>query len=160
MEQFTNQFTLLKKSISTLPVEEQGKKLTQFVQQFVKFLGTCEIEILQWDADCCLLSLPNNPKLQNHIGGIQACALILAAESAMALLMGGNLPNGKIALSKRVTTDFVKKAKGNVHAKAVFTESQIAEVRTTEKGEMTLKTEVLDDNDEVVAICEAIWVWK
>ena len=43
--------------------------------------------------------LPNNRRIQNHIGGLHACSMALAAESATGMVVGMNVPDTHLPLS-------------------------------------------------------------
>lgn len=51
-------------------------------------------------------------KVQNHIGGVHACGMALAAESATGILMGMNVPDSRLPLCKSMTIDFKRRAEG------------------------------------------------
>jgi uncharacterized protein (TIGR00369 family) len=135
------------------------QKIKQIVWQFVPFLATCEAGISEYNSEKCQLKLKNQPKVQNNFGGIQAGAIFTTIESAMALVIDANLPEGKIVVSKNARIEYLRKCKGDIWATAELTEIQTQAIRQTEKGTMTTEGSVSDETGEVVVKCTVEWVW-
>lgn len=55
-----------------------------------------------------------NKQVQNHIGGVHACGMALAAESATGIIMGMNVPDSRLTLCKSMAVDFKRMSKGAV----------------------------------------------
>jgi len=159
METLVNNFLRLKTAIAALPVEVQHQKINELLKQQIPFFETCKVNIEEWSQQRCIFSLENHKAVQNNIQTIQAAAIILVPESAMALLVGANIQDNKIVLSKKVSAEFLKKAKGKITATATLSTEQKALLQSTEKGEMILSADALDEQNEIICHCESHWVW-
>lgn len=59
-----------------------------------------------------VVTLKNRRRVQNHIGGIHACGMALAAESATGIVVGMNVPDTAIPLCKSMKINFVRRCEG------------------------------------------------
>ncbi len=59
-----------------------------------------------------MVTLKNRRRVQNHIGGIHACGMALAAESATGIVVGMNVPDTAIPLCKSIKINFVRRCEG------------------------------------------------
>lgn len=57
-------------------------------KSMVKLAGTAGIRIEKLTHMSSRVTLANTRKVQNHIGGLHACSMALAAESATGILIG------------------------------------------------------------------------
>jgi acyl-coenzyme A thioesterase PaaI-like protein len=156
---FTNRFTQLKQQLATLPVEAQEAALTAAMQRMIPILGTLGITIDQYEPTYCQLNLSNQLAVQNGWGSIQAGGIYTTAESAMAFVVGANLPDDCLVVAKTVAIAYLRKAQGGIEATATLTPEQAERIRETEKGELTLVSIVTDETGAEVSRCEAVWVW-
>ena len=137
-----------------------SKKLLTWVFRFnVKLAGTAKLEILESDGKCVVFRQKNKKRVQNHIGSVHAAAMALLAESATGFVTGINLPGDKLPLMKRMDLRYVKRATGDLTAKAWLTDEQIQKMQTEEKGDVIVKVEVTDETGIVPLECEMEWAW-
>ena len=54
----------------------------------VKLAGTARIWVEEMSGTKAIVTLKNRRRVQNHIGGIHACGMALAAESATGIVVG------------------------------------------------------------------------
>eukprot|EP00579_Thalassiosira_antarctica_P028069 CAMPEP_0202005240 /NCGR_PEP_ID=MMETSP0905-20130828/10326_1 /ASSEMBLY_ACC=CAM_ASM_000554 /TAXON_ID=420261 /ORGANISM="Thalassiosira antarctica, Strain CCMP982" /LENGTH=92 /DNA_ID=CAMNT_0048562761 /DNA_START=16 /DNA_END=294 /DNA_ORIENTATION=+ len=73
---------------SILPTSLHPTAITYLFNLTVKLAGTAGIRIESLSQTNSVLSLPNKKRIQNHIGGLHACSMALAAESATGILVG------------------------------------------------------------------------
>lgn len=59
-----------------------------------------------------VVSIKNRRRVQNHIGGMHACGMALAAESATGIVVGMNVPDSAIPLCKSMKVNFVRRCEG------------------------------------------------
>lgn len=59
-----------------------------------------------------MVTLKNRRRVQNHIGGLHACGMALAAESATGIVVGMNVPDSAIPLCKSMKINFVRRCEG------------------------------------------------
>ena len=125
----------------------------------VKLAGTAKIEILESDGKSVLFRQRNYKRVQNHIGSIHAAGMALLAESATGFVTGINLPGDKLPLIKRMDLKYVKRATGDMTARAWLTDEQIEKMQTEEKGDVIVNVEVTDALGVVPIECEMEWAW-
>lgn len=159
MIKLTNKFSLLKTQLANLPNDKQQEMLNSMMQKIIPIFGTLGIVIEDWQYERCHLSLSNQIGVQNGWGSIQAGGIYTTAEGAMALVIGANILDTQLVLAKSVTIDYLKKAKGNIIAKTELTETQVNLIREQEKGEIALQSDVFDEENTLVSVCKATWVW-
>ena len=155
----TNRFSQLRQQLSTLPAEALTPALTTTMQRLIPILGTLGIVVETYEATHCQLHLPNSAAVQNGFGGIQAGGLYTTAESAMALVVGANLPDDRIVVAKTVTIDYRRRAQGGIRATASLTHEQARLIVETEHGELALTSPITDETGTEVAHCQATLVW-
>ncbi|WP_416307019.1 DUF4442 domain-containing protein [Neptunicella sp. SCSIO 80796] len=136
-----------------------SKLMTWMFRSKVKLAGTCKIDILSTDGKSVTFRQRNISRAQNHIKGIHAAAMTLLAESATGFITGINLPGDKLPLVKKMDINFVRRASGDMTAKATLTDEQIALMQQQDKGEITVQVEVKDANGDTPIECEIIWAW-
>ena len=76
------------KLLSILPASLHPNAITYIFNSMVKLTGTAGIRIESLSHTHSQLSLQNTKWIQNHIGGLHACSMALAAESATGILVG------------------------------------------------------------------------
>lgn len=59
-----------------------------------------------------VVTIKNRRRVQNHIGGLHACGMALAAESATGIVVGMNVPDSAIPLCKSMKVNFVRRCEG------------------------------------------------
>ena len=111
-----------------------------------------------------LISLPDSPHYQNHVGTVHASALMAVAEAASGAWLVqafAAVPDG-LPLVRTFTAQFRKPARGAVHGRCVTTE-QAAEVWTKDfasrgKAVAPVAVEVVDEAGTVVMTAVVEWV--
>ena len=78
----------VKKVHSFLPATLQPTAISFLFNSMVKLAGTAGIRVEALTHTRASLRLPNAKRIQNHIGGLHACSMALAAESATGILIG------------------------------------------------------------------------
>ncbi|AWL13234.1 hypothetical protein HMF8227_02785 [Saliniradius amylolyticus] len=133
--------------------------LTRMFRMKVKFAGTAGLDILDTDGQSVTFAITNRRKVQNHIGGVHAAAMSLLAESATGFIVGINLPGDKLPLMKRMNINYVKRAEGDLTAKAWLTDEQVQQMENQDKGEITVAVTVTDEAGNQPVECEMLWAW-
>ncbi len=154
-----NRFIQLKQQLAALPPAGQVAALTHTLQQLIPIFGTLGIRVEAYESTRCQLHLPNLPGVQNGRGGIQAGGMYTTAESAMALLVGANLTDDRTVVAKTVSIQYGRKAQGDIRVTATLTAEQMQHIQETEKGELVLECDIMDETSTVVGHCQAEWVW-
>ncbi|PVZ67656.1 DUF4442 domain-containing protein [Pelagibaculum spongiae] len=104
-------------------------------------------------------SIRNIKRVQNHIGGIHATAMATLGESATGSVLAMNLPDDKLPLLKSMKIDYVARANGDMKAIASLSDEQREQIRTLDKGEVTVQLEVRDSKSGEPILGEFTWAW-
>ncbi len=146
-------------NINKLPTPLKVRTLTMFFGRVIPFAGTSNIQIEELNQDRSVLIVKNKKKVQNHIKGVHAAAMALLAESATGYLCGMNCPDDKLLLIKSMNLNYVRRAKGDLKAVAELTEEQRQNMINNEKGDISVKITVTDEDNKEPLTCEMIWAW-
>ncbi len=133
--------------------------LSMLMGRIVPFVGTAGVKIEEMTEERVVASLRNKRKVRNHIRGLHAAAMTLAAETATGFVVVMNLPEGKLPLMKSLKVDFVKRATGGMRFVAELNDDQRAQMRDEPKGAVTVKVNAKDDMGQECIRCEMIWAW-
>jgi len=125
----------------------------------VKFAGTAGLRVDKMNNREVEVSLRNRRKIQNHIGGLHACSMALAAESATGIIVGMNVPDTHIALIKTMNIRYVRKCQGNIRVRATLSENDYKRINEEDKGEVTVDVRVEDESGKEPIEAEMIWAW-
>lgn len=154
-----NRLARLVNKIEGFPSFLKGPALNFALRRTVKLVGTAKVEVLQLTKTESEFRLKNRKKVQNHIGTIHAAAMALIAETATGMLVGMNVPDDKIPVIKTLNVNFLKRAKGDLVAKAYLTESQVNDILSLEKGEVEVAVSVTDEEGKEPIECQMVWAW-
>ena len=125
----------------------------------VKLAGTAGLQVEKLNSKEVEVYLRNKKKIQNHIGGLHACSMALAAESATGMIVGMNVPDTHIPLIKSMNVDFVRRCQGDIRAKARLSEEDYRRINEDEKGEVTVDVVVEDETGKEPIKAEMVWAW-
>jgi len=154
-----NKFSQIVKRIYKLPTFCHSYLLTKLFCSQVKYAGTSKVKLINITNTEVLLTLANIKCVQNHIGGIHAVAASLLAESATGIVFGMNLPDSRLPLLKSMTVNYNRRMQGNLRATATLTEEQVADIKTSEKGEVSVSVCIVDDSGQSPIECNMLWAW-
>ena len=163
-----------KNRLASLVHRVQTAGLPQWLEQYalttlfntqVKLAGTAGIRIESLSLTQSVVTLANRRRVQNHIGGIHACGMALAAESATGVVFGMHVPDTHIPLLKSMHIDYQRRVVGNLRAVATLTDEQIQQIQSQDRGQVHVQVNVTDEKyeEETSASppisCEMIWAW-
>lgn len=145
-------------------VDEFPKFLRPWVRNLVlrravPFTRTARVEFIEMSPHRVEVRLPNEHRVQNHIGSIHASAMNLLAETATGMAMGLNVRDDCLPLAKDLKMAFRKRATGALRAVAVLTDAQRQAMRDSDKGEMQVQVTVTDEAGIEPVECEFTWAW-
>ena len=129
------------------------------LRRAVPFTGTAGMDFLQMSRERVEVSLKNEKKVQNHIGGIHASAMNLLAETATGMVVGMNVRDDCTPLAKELKMAFKKRATGAMRAVAILTTEQQALMQASDKGEVKVQVKVTDEAGIEPVECEFVWAW-
>jgi uncharacterized protein (TIGR00369 family) len=145
--------------ISSLPAALRTPARSLVLGRIVKFVGTAGLTIEELTETRAVVYVRNRPKVQNHIGGIHAAAMALIAETATGFVVGMNVPDAAVPVIKSMHIDFVRRAKGSLRAVAELDETQRQSILSTERGDVTPKVTVTDEEGNEPIKCTMVWAW-
>lgn len=97
--------------------------------------------------------------VQNHIKGVHAAAMALAAESATGIVFAMSVPDTHVPVIKSMHVDYVRRARGSLRAEASLPSEAVERIRGEEKGHVTVPVRVTDEAGEEPVKCEMVWAW-
>ncbi|GKT22053.1 DUF4442 domain-containing protein [Acidovorax sp. SUPP3334] len=129
------------------------------LRRAVPFARTARVEFIEMSPHRVEVRLPNEHRVQNHIGGIHASAMNLLAEMATGMVIGLNVRDDCLPLAKDLKMAFRKRATGAMRAVAVLSDAQREHLRDNDKGEMQVQVTVTDETGIEPVECEFTWAW-
>ncbi len=154
-----NQLAKIVDKLSSKPKWIRGWLLNYALGSTIKFIGTAGVKCQLLTQEKSVFTLKNKKKVRNHIGSVHAAATSLIAETASGLVLGMNIPDDKVPVLKSMHIDYVKRSTGNLQAVATITQSQIEDLHSVEKGELSIAVVVTDQASVEPVKCEMIWAW-
>jgi hypothetical protein len=98
-----NKFSSIIKKANQASLFSRSFLLTKLFSSKFKFAGIIGIIIQKSSLHEVIIGLANKTKVQNHIGAIDAAAVL--AESATGIVLGINIPDSKLLLLKTMKID-------------------------------------------------------
>jgi len=132
---------------------------TFLFNNMVKLAGTAGLRVEKLNAREVEVTLRNTKKIQNHIGGLHACSMVLAAESATGMIVGMNVPDTHLPLIKTMKIDFVRRCVGDIRATAHLTADDLKRINEDDKGDVKIDVVVKDESGKEPIKAEMIWAW-
>lgn len=129
------------------------------LRRAVPFTGTAALRYEQLTADRVVVSIVNQRRVQNHIEGVHAAAMVLLAETATGMAVGMHVRDDCLPLAKTIHVDFKRRAQGNLRAVARVSQAQRDLMQKNDKGEVSVLVEVTDESGAAPIQCEYLWAW-
>ena len=152
-----NKLSRLVSKVNSAPAFCRSWLLTSLFGRTIKFAGTAGIKVEALDFQQAKLRLANRSKVQNHIGSVHAAATALLGESASGFLLGMHVTDDKIPLLKSMQIQYLKRSTGALTAQAQLDDTQISQIRSTDKGEVVIRVLIKDQLG--VEPVEALYTW-
>lgn len=144
---------------SYLPKAWHPVGYTFLFNNMVKLAGTSGLLVEKMEPQESEVYLENRRKVQNHIGGLHACSMALAAESATGLVVGYNVPDTHIPLLKSMNITFVRRCQGAVRATATLSDEDFRRIHQEDQGDVNVQVRVEDESGKEPIQAEMIWAW-
>lgn len=154
-----NRLTKALAYFSYVPERLRTSVISTALGNIVPMVGTCGAEYLEISPHKVVVRIKNRRAVRNHIKGVHACAMVLAAETATGFAVGVSLPDDKIPVIKSMQVDFKKRASGDITATATLTDEQINVIKTEPKGEVAVAVVMTDSENKQPVECKMIWAW-
>jgi acyl-coenzyme A thioesterase PaaI-like protein len=145
--------------LGLLPAPLRRLAVTQVVRRTVPFTGTAGLTVEELTSERVTVFLENRRCVRNHIGGLHAAAMTLAAETCTGFVVGMNVPDSRMLLMKSLQVEFRKRCQGGLRAVATLTPEQLEQIRTLEKGEVDVAVTATDSSGAEPIRCRMIWAW-
>lgn len=146
-------------TLDKLPKPLRVKATSLFMGRMVPFVGTGRLRIEEMTHERVVVYVPNHRSVQNHIRGIHAAAMTLAAETASGFVVGMNVPDDRLPLMKSLGVAFRKRLQGALRVEAWLTEDQRKQIADEPKGEVHVAVRAIDDAGQEPIECEMVWAW-
>lgn len=144
-----------------------GRKMVgAFLRVASPFNAPLRAQIEAWEPTACRVRVPNRRPLHNHLGGIHACAIATAGESAAGLLLLRTFPFSRYRLiMKDLSIVFERQARcSELVAEATQTDASIAAVRDGLDGGspqlVPMETRITEASGERLATVQTTWQVK
>ncbi len=120
--------------------------------RLVPYSGTVRARVMSLAPGEVEVRLPDRRRVRNHLASVHAVALVNLGELASGLAITTALPDGVRGIPIRLETEFVKKARGDILARARFVSGEIGD-----DANVTLQVPLTDPDDQLVARVTATW---
>lgn len=154
-----NRLTKLVNATSKLPQGIRTALLSKTFGRVVPMVGSAKIRYVELSPAKVVVKIANHKAMQNHIGQVHACAMVLLAETATGFVTAMNVPDTAIVLIKSLKVDFKRPTQGAMTAVATLTPEQQALMQSSDKGETLVQVIVSDESGEAPIQCEMLWAW-
>ena len=155
----SSELSLLLSRFDSLPERLRLSALGFVIGRKIPFVSTAGLKIEELSASRVVMSIRNRRRVQNHFKGIHAVAMALLTETATGFALGMHLPGDKIPLLKTLKIDYLRRVRGGLTATAELRPAQIEDIRSLERGEISVPVTVTDQTQANPIQCELIWTW-
>lgn len=142
-----------------LPSPLRVRATSLFMGRMVPYVGTSHLRIEEMTPDRVVVTVPNHPAVRNHIRGVHAAAMTLAAETATGFVVGMNVPDDRLPLMKSLQVAFRRRLEGALRVEAWLTAEQREQIAKEEKGDVVVGVRATDESGQEPIECEMIWAW-
>lgn len=154
-----NRLTKLVNATSRLPQGIRSTLLSKTFGRIVPMVGSAKLRYVELSPTKVVVKIANHKAMQNHIGQVHACAMVLLAETATGFVTAMNVSDTAIMLIKSLKVDFKRPTQGAMTAVATLTPEQQALMQSSDKGETLVQVIVTDESGEAPIQCEMLWAW-
>lgn len=154
-----NVFTRIVDRCAALPEAERPAGLTQGVGEAIPFVATAGLRVEVMTPTEVAVVLPDEARAHNHIGGLHAAAMVLAAETATGLVFALNVPGASVPLLRSLGAEFRRRAEGRLRAVATLTPEETERIRTRAIGKCDVPVTLADESGEEPVACTMRWAW-
>lgn len=145
--------------INRYPNFLRSRWISLMMCRMVPFVGTAWLRVEEMTPERVVVRVPCRRSNRNHIRGVHAAAMTLAAETASGFVVGMSLPDDKLPLIKYLRVEFRRRTRGALRATASLTVEQHERLQKEDRGDMLVPVVVLDDSGQEPIRCEMCWAW-
>ncbi|MCS6856809.1 MAG: DUF4442 domain-containing protein [Sandaracinaceae bacterium] len=128
-------------TLSPLPGGKQA--FSALIARLAPYTGTIRATVLELERTRALLEMKDRPSLRNHLGSIHAIALANLAELSGNIALAYGLPDDARFIVLRLEIDYLKKARGTLHA-----EGRAPLVSDSSEKEVEVEVEIRNSQGE------------
>lgn len=147
-------------AIDQLPSGAAVRARSLLLGTAVPFAGTAGSLVLELRPGRAVVRVPDRRGNRNHLGGIHAAAMMLAAESAAGFVCGIEVPDDKLLVVKDFSVAFPKRATGSVTATAELDAADRARIAHDDRGDVTVAVRVLDEAGVEPIVVRTVWAFR
>jgi acyl-coenzyme A thioesterase PaaI-like protein len=155
-----NKLNRIVSKLNLLPAPVRSRTISLLLGKMVPYVGTSRVRIEEMTEERVTVLVPNRRRNRNHIGGVHAAAMALAAETATGFVVGMNVPDSKILVIKSMKVDFKKRTTGALRATATLSREQREQIRAEDGGEVEVSVAATDSSGREPILCEMVWAWR
>lgn len=126
---------------------------SKIVGLLIPYTGTISPRIITLHAGCAEVSITDRRALRNHLRSIHAIALSNLGEFTTGLALHFTMTDDKRAILTRITTEYFKKSRGVITAKA-----NVTLPKEELNGPITVEALLFDAANNMVGKVQAIWL--
>ena len=124
----------------------------RFLRWFNPYSGSIHPYVIELRPGYARIKLHDKRRIRNHLNSIHALALANLGELTSGLALLNGLPENTRGIPTKITTDFYKKARGQLVA-----ESHSGMPRVSETMDYEVSAEIQDSNGDMVARTVVNW---
>lgn len=150
---FSSPTALIHEGWSRLQKIPGGDKIfSLIVGRLIPYTGSISPHVLKIDKGTAIVSINDRRSIRNHLNSIHAIALANLGEFTTGLSVISQLNEKSKAIIVKLETEYLKKARGTLHAEAY---SEIPDIQ--EDAEFTVTANIKNAQEEIVAKVTATW---
>ena len=141
------------------------KALEKLFNTGIPFNMPHKFKFLELSDNKTQLKLPYKRVNQNHLGGMHACAIATLGEYPAGLSLIKRFGSSKYRLiMSKLEGDYIKQGRGDITGVVEIDESEFSRVENelteNDQSEIIISTNILNTNDEVIAVIQTTWQLK
>lgn len=146
--------------VDKLPSALRTASRSAILGRAVPFAGHAGAVVEELLPGRAVVFVPDRRSNRNHIGGIHAAAMMLAAESASGFVCGIEVPDDKLLVVKDFQVAFKRRATGGVRAIAELGDADRRRIATDARGDVEVKVRVFDERGEEPIEVNTVWAFR
>ena len=154
-----NPFTRIVQRYGWLPESLRQPLISWAIGRTIRFVGTAGLDIETLTPTRVAARLANRPRVQNHVGGLHAAAMVLLVESVTGLVVAMNVPGESMPIIRTLDVSFQRRAEGALTAEATLAPEESDRIQTSPIGKIDVPVTVTDAADRAPIDCTLQWAW-
>lgn len=134
-----------------LPFGKQA--FSRFVGWAAPYSGSISPRVDELKPGFARIRMHDKKRLRNHLNSLHAVSIMNLGELATGLAINYSLPENSRGILKHLGIEYIKKGRGTLTA-----ECQCEVPKSNEKKEYLVKGEIFDEQKDLVAKVEALWL--